>query len=74
MQPTPEELAELEENFQYNDLNNDGSIEFDEFLNMLTNMEAQISPEEARIGFQSIDTNNDGVIGLEEFIEWWRSR
>ena len=74
MQPTPEELAELEENFQYNDLDNDGSIGFDEFLNMLNNMEAQISPDEARIGFQSIDTNRDGVIELDEFVEWWRGR
>ena len=74
MQPTPEELQELEENFQYNDLDDDGSIGFDEFLNMLNNMEAQMSPDEARIGFQSIDTNGDGVIELDEFIEWWRSR
>ena len=71
---TPEEREELEESFQYNDLDNDGSIEFDEFLTMLTDMESQVSPEEARIGFQAIDSNNDGVIGLEEFIEWWSSR
>jgi Ca2+-binding EF-hand superfamily protein len=74
MEPTPEEFEELKENFEFNDLDNDGSIEFDEFVNMLTNMEAQMSPDEARIGFQSIDTNNDGVIELDEFIEWWRSR
>lgn len=71
---SPEEREELEETFQFNDLDNDGSIEFDEFVNMLTNMEAQMSPSEARIGFQSIDTNNDGVIELDEFIEWWSSR
>lgn len=71
---TPEEREELEESFQYNDLDNDGSIEFDEFQTMLTDMDSQVSPEEARIGFQAIDSNNDGVIGLEEFIEWWSSR
>jgi Ca2+-binding EF-hand superfamily protein len=71
---SPEEREELEENFQFNDLDNDGSIEFDEFVNMMTNMDAQMSVDEARIGFQSIDTNNDGVIELEEFIEWWRGR
>jgi calmodulin len=74
MSLTPEEREELEENFEFNDLDNDGSIEFDEFVNMMTNMDAQMSVDEARIGFQSIDTNNDGVIELEEFIEWWRGR
>lgn len=71
---SPEEREELEENFEFNDLDNDGSIEFDEFVNMMINMEAQMSVDEARIGFQSIDTNNDGVIGLEEFIDWWSGR
>ena len=71
---SPEEREELEENFEFNDLDNDGSIEFDEFVNMMTNMDAQMSVDEARIGFQAIDTNNDGVIGLEEFIDWWGSR
>ena len=71
---SPEEREELEENFEFNDLDGDGSIEFDEFVNMMTNMDAQMSADEARIGFQAIDTNNDGVIGLEEFIDWWGSR
>lgn len=71
---SPEEREELEENFEFNDLDNDGSIEFDEFVNMMTNMDAQMSVDEARIGFQAIDTNNDGVIGLEEFIDWWSGR
>lgn len=71
---TPEEREELEEAFQFNDLDNDGSIEFDEFFTMLTNMESEVSLDEARIGFRSIDTNNDGVIELDEFIEWWGSR
>lgn len=71
---SPEEREELEESFQFNDANDDGSIEFDEFFTMLTNMEAEISVDEARIGFRSIDTNNDGVIELDEFIEWWGSR
>jgi Ca2+-binding EF-hand superfamily protein len=71
---TPEERGELEESFQYNDLGNAGSIEFDECLTMLTDMDSQVSPEQARIGFQAIDSNNDGVIGMEEFIEWLNSR
>jgi Ca2+-binding EF-hand superfamily protein len=74
MQLTPEKFEELRESFDYNDLDDDGSIEFDEFVNMLNNLEAQVSRDEARIGFRAIDTNKDGVIGLDEFIEWWRAR
>jgi hypothetical protein len=36
---------------------------------MLANMDAQISPDEARVGFQSIDTNDDLVMGRGELIE-----
>src|SRR5690554_3581178 len=35
MPPTPEEIAELRESFNYNDPNADGKIDFDEFRRML---------------------------------------
>jgi len=71
---TPEEYDELKESFQYNDSDEDGKIVFDEFVNMLDELEADVAEEEARIGFRVIDTDRDGAIELDEFIEWWSER
>lgn len=69
-----EEARELGESFEYNDRDGDGHIEFDEFLQMLEDLEAGTSTEEARVGFREIDTDRDGYIQLDEFIDWWRER
>lgn len=74
MPPTPEEIAELRESFNYNDPNADGKIDLDEFRRMLDDLEAGVSADEARIGFDEIDTDDDGAIGFDEFISWWSER
>ena len=72
--PREEDTRELRESFDYNDRNGDGRIEFDEFLNMLEELEAGVSEEEARIGFRELDTHQDGSIAFDEFVDWWRQR
>jgi Ca2+-binding EF-hand superfamily protein len=72
MSLTEEEFEELEETFAYNDANNDGKIEYQEFVAMLDALEAGMKADEARVGFDEIDTDNDGSIELDEFIDWWR--
>jgi Ca2+-binding EF-hand superfamily protein len=71
MPVTPEEYTELKESFEYNDSNEDGRIDFDEFMSMLNDLEADIDETAARIGFRTIDTDRDGAVGLDEFVEWW---
>jgi calmodulin len=66
-----EQREELLETFEYNDLDADGMIEMDEFVQMLQELEWEISQREAQIGFQEIDTNDDGLIDFEEFVAWW---
>jgi calcium-binding protein CML len=66
-----EELEEFKETFAYNDLDADGKIEFNEFLQMLSALDAGMSRSEARIGFDEVDTDDDGLIDLDEFIAWW---
>ena len=66
-----EQLDELREDFDFNDANGDGHIQFAEFRALLGDLEADASDEEARIGFDEIDRDGDGVIGFEEFVAWW---
>ena len=69
--PSPEQLDELREAFDYNDRDADGSIQVDEFAAMLDELEADMSPKDIEIGFQDIDTNDDGLIDFSEFVAWW---
>lgn len=69
--PTVEQLEELRETFDYNDRDDDGRIELDEFIDMLDELEAGMSETEAKVGFNDIDTNDDGLIDFEEFVAWW---
>lgn len=74
MTMTPEDLEELREAFEYNDVDQDGRIQFAEFLEMLDQLDAGVRSPEARIGFDSIDINKDGSINFDEFVAWWRER
>jgi len=69
--PNEEELDELREAFAYNDRDNDGRIQLDEFAAMLDELEADMSGKEIEIGFKDIDTNDDGLIDFAEFVDWW---
>jgi calmodulin/calcium-binding protein CML/plastin-2 len=68
---TEEQLEELRETFDYNDRDDDGRIELDEFIDMLDELEAGMAEKEAKIGFNDIDTNDDGLIDFDEFVAWW---
>jgi calmodulin len=74
MPRTSEEIEELRESFRYNDSNDDGKIDFGEFVNMLNELNANVETEEARLGFDEIDTDNDNAIEFDEFVEWWTER
>lgn len=74
MDLTEEQYEELKETFEYNDLDNDGKIELDEFRRMLEALDAGVAPDEARVGFHEIDADGDGGIELDEFVEWWLER
>ena len=70
---TREQVAEIRETFNYNDSNGDGCIGFDEFTELLSDLQSGVSEEEARIGFAEIDTNDDGAIEFDEFLAWLTS-
>ncbi len=68
-----EKRAEMREDFDYFDADHDGRMQFDEFAQFLSGIEAGMSQDECRVGFQEIDSNRDGVIEFEEFLSWWAS-
>jgi calmodulin len=65
------EIARLREDFDSFDRNDDGLMEYGEFVHFLQALEAGMSESECRLGFGEIDTDHDGVIEFEEFLDWW---
>eukprot|EP00276_Gloeochaete_wittrockiana_P021673 CAMPEP_0184336380 /NCGR_PEP_ID=MMETSP1089-20130417/4698_1 /TAXON_ID=38269 ORGANISM="Gloeochaete wittrockiana, Strain SAG46.84" /NCGR_SAMPLE_ID=MMETSP1089 /ASSEMBLY_ACC=CAM_ASM_000445 /LENGTH=162 /DNA_ID=CAMNT_0026661387 /DNA_START=90 /DNA_END=578 /DNA_ORIENTATION=+ len=49
------------------DLNQDGSIDFGEFVVMMKKQEESVQSEELRAAFEAFDVNGDGVITFDEF-------
>lgn len=66
-----EQLAEIREDFAFNDVDEDGRINFDEFCELLLDLDAEFSPDECLLGFHGIDLNGSGSVTFDEFVEWW---
>lgn len=69
-----EDYEELENLFDLNDSDSNGSIDFGEFCQLLGDLGADMSKEELEIGFNDIDSNASGEIDFDEFSDWWGER
>jgi Ca2+-binding EF-hand superfamily protein len=68
---TVEQLDELREDFDFNDANGDGRIEYEEFKELMEFLEADMNNNDIRTGFAEIDSDHDGAIEFDEFVAWW---
>jgi Ca2+-binding EF-hand superfamily protein len=71
---TDEDIEEIEENFDYFDSDNNGRIDYGEFVRLIGALDGDMSEEEMKTGFDIVDSDNNGYIDLDEFIEWWGDR
>ena len=65
------ELKELRETFNFNDVDGDGALSFDEFVRMMVDLDSTMNDDEARIGFDEVDADHNGAISFDEFVAWW---
>jgi calmodulin len=66
------ELRELRETFDFNDTDQDGTLNFEEFARMMMDLDPVMAADEARIGFDEVDADHNGAISFEEFVAWWK--
>ncbi len=66
-------LEEIKNTFEFFDKDNNGTIDFLEFRELLKTLSPGSNLQQSGEGFSMIDTNSDGLIDLDELIEWWKS-
>ena len=73
MTGTPEDEQEkLNELFKKYDTNDNDTIEWNEFCDMIDELlEIKKTLEEKTELFREIDTNRSGMISFDEFSNWW---
>lgn len=62
---------ELRVFFDSFDKNHNEYLEFNEFVKLVENLGAKISPDDLKKGFNKVDVDNNGLISFDEFVNWW---
>jgi Ca2+-binding EF-hand superfamily protein len=62
---------EMKETFKILDENGSGSIELDEFMALMRDLDHTLPAAELRAQFSAIDSNRDGRVSFDEFQAWF---
>lgn len=68
------DTTELRESFDHFDRDNNGTIDFDEFSELLGALNSDMDEAARRTGFDIIDSDGNGSIDFDEFASWWREQ
>jgi Ca2+-binding EF-hand superfamily protein len=71
---TTEELLEIKEIFDKFDINDNDSIEWQEFCSMVDELGVELTLKDKTLVFDKVDSNHSGMISLEEFTACWKKR
>jgi len=71
-QLSEQQIEDIRKEFEYFDKDNNGQIDLQEFIELLTILSPKTKASHVQEGFNLIDDNHDGFIDFEEFLEWWQ--
>jgi Ca2+-binding EF-hand superfamily protein len=71
---TISELAEIKKIFQKYDVDDNDTIDWEEFCNMVDDLDVELTLQDKTVVFDKVDTNHSGMINFEEFVECWKKR
>lgn len=66
--------GEMKEIFDHFDDDGNGLIDAEEFSALLDALEADMDPDEIRLGFELVDADGNNRIDFHEFAAWWAQR
>lgn len=67
-----DELVEIRKLFERFDVDDNDTIDWEEFCKLVDDLQLDISLENRTKVFNIIDANNTGMISFEEFTEIWK--
>ena len=67
-------MSESDDIFKQFDKNDNDTIEWEEFCQMIDNLEENITLNHKAKLFDEIDTNHTGMISYSDFRKWWSER
>lgn len=68
------DLQEVREIFDHFDKDGNGTIDPNEFADLLDALGSGFSDQEVQLGLEAIDLNKNGRIEFNEFLKWWNER
>ncbi len=68
-----DKIATIRGHFDFFDRDGNGSIDVDEFTELLLAIEPKAKREECLKGFAEVDMDGDGSIDFAEFLKWWET-
>lgn len=71
---TVDELAEIKKIFAKYDVDDNDTIDWEEFCNMVDELDVELSLKDRTIVFNKVDTNHSGMISFDEFAACWKKR
>ncbi len=67
-----EDISEIKDHYDFFDKNGNGSIDLNEFKQLLKVLAPASTNDNAERGFATIDTDNNDLIDFDEFLDWWK--
>jgi Ca2+-binding EF-hand superfamily protein len=64
-------VSELQEYFDHCDHDDDGRIQYEEFLRLLGYLRARLSNPDSERWFRRMDNDHDGFIDIRQFVAGW---
>ncbi len=67
------EEAKIREIFEKYDVDDNGTIDWDEFRLLVDELKQDVSLKDKAAQFDDADANNSGMISFQEFQQWWKT-
>lgn len=67
-------VDEIRAEFEKYDTNGNGTIDWNEFRELLSKLDKDLSLMDKTETFDKVDSNHTGMISFDEFLSWWNNR
>ena len=71
---TENELVEIKKIFEKYDVDDNDTIDWEEFCNMVDDLDVELTLQDKAVVFDKVDSNHTGMISFDEFLTCWKKQ